>query len=84
MFRSLIFLCSIFLCANGLIRNHYFIGPKPAGDEPQQNVDEEWSSREKLSDYQKEESTENNDFKFDDQSSFKVGGTMIDLGLRIS
>lgn len=66
MFRSLIYLCSILLCANGLIRNYYFI------NEPQQNADEEWSSKEELSDYPKEESNENDDFKFDDQSSFKV------------
>lgn len=69
MFRSLIYLCfillSILLCANGLTRNYYF-------NEPQQNADEEWSSKEELSDYAKGESNENNDFKFDDQSSFKV------------
>jgi len=49
-------------CVNGLTRKYYFIN--------EQNADDDQSSKEELTD-QKEESNENNDFKFDDQSTFK-------------
>lgn len=61
----LICLFSILICVNGAFKNYYFTN--------EQNIDEEWSSKEdQLFEYQKDESNENNDFKFDDQSSFKV------------
>ena len=55
----------ILICVNGLTKSYYFLN------------DEE--SNEELSEYQKEESNENNDFKFDDQSSFKVSSLICVL-----
>lgn len=69
LFKILIYLFTLLICVNGLIKNYYFLNDQ----KNEQNTDDEWInfSKEESSEYQKE-SNENNDFKFDDQSSFKV------------
>ena len=62
LMRTCICLFAVLISVSASTKNYYFVSD--------QNVDDDWSSKE-IAD-QKEESNENNDFKFDDQSTFKV------------
>lgn len=72
---SCIYLLSFLISVSCLTKNHYFLNEQ----QNEQNTDDEWIVSKEESDHRKEqESNENNDFKFDDQSTFKVSFFVVE------